>query len=196
MARAFLALTLSDATRAAVAAEIERLRPLSRAVAWVPAQNLHVTLKFLGERSDVQLAEVVEAMNDAAKSHQAFTLRLHGLGAFPGMERPRILWIGAAEGASAARALQAQIESALDRRGFAREDRAWHPHLTIGRVFDERRWRREAGPPVREAIAAAARRSFGELAVARVVLMRSDLSPRGARYSELHAIGLRAQSAS
>jgi len=98
--------------------------------------------------------------------------------------------VGASTGALPARALQAGIESALEQRQFARESRPWHPHLTLGRVFDDRRWRREAGPAIREAIAAAARRGYGELPVARVALMRSDLSPRGARYSELDSVDL------
>ena len=114
-----------------------------------------------------------------------FVLTFHGLGAFPGLERPRILWVGVADGARSVRDMQARVETALERRGISRERKAWHPHLTIGRVFDERAWRREAGLPLRQALAAAARRSFGSLAVSHLALMRSDLSPRGARYREL-----------
>jgi 2'-5' RNA ligase len=106
------------------------------------------------------------------------------------MERPRILWVGVAEGALVARQLQERVDAALAARGFPRDDRPWHPHLTIGRVFDERRWRREAGPSLRGAVAAAARQRFGTLAVAAVALMRSDLSPRGARYTELASVAL------
>jgi 2'-5' RNA ligase len=188
--RAFLALTLDDETRSAVAAIIERLRPLSQAVAWVPEPNLHLTLKFLGNQSEARLAEVRDAVAEAVAASAPFTLTLHGVGAFPGMERPRILWVGVADGALAARELQGKVEAALVRRGFAADTRPWHPHLTIGRVFDDRRWRREAGPALREAVAEAARRSFGVLAVGRVVLMRSDLSPRGARYAELASAAL------
>jgi len=183
--RAFVALLLDEAMRASVGAEIERLRPLSRAVAWVPAANLHLTLRFLGEVSDVQLGEVEAALGEAAAVTAPFALTLHGLGAFPGLERPRILWVGVADGALAAREAQARVEAALERRGIPRERQAWHPHLTIGRVFDERAWRREAGLPLRQALAAAARRSFGSLAVSHIALMRSDLSPQGARYREL-----------
>ena len=190
MTRAFVALGLDEETRAAVAAEIERLRPLSRAVAWVPAPNLHFTLKFLGEQPDARLGEAIDALVEAAGGLAPFALALFGLGAFPGMERPRILWVGAADGALAARDLQARVETALERRGFARDARPWHAHLTIGRVFDDRRWRREAGPALREAVAEAARRSFGRLAVTRVALMRSVLSPSGARYSELRSVEL------
>lgn len=168
-----------------MSAEIERLRPLSRAVAWVPAANLHLTLRFLGERSDDELGVVETALVEAAAGTTPFALTLHGLGAFPGLERPRILWVGIADGALAVRDAQARVEAALERRGFPRERQPWHPHLTIGRVFDERAWRREAGLPLREALAAAARRSFGTLAVSHIALMRSVLSPQGAHYSEL-----------
>jgi RNA 2',3'-cyclic 3'-phosphodiesterase len=190
MTRAFVAIHLDEPTRAAVAAEIERLRPLCRAVAWVPSQNLHLTLKFLGEQPDGRLAEAVLALEEAAAERAPFTLTLHGLGAFPGMERPRILWVGVAEGALDARALQSKVETALERRGFTRESRRWHPHLTIGRVFDPRRWRRDAGAALRESIARAGTLHFGTLGVSRVALMRSDLLPSGARYSELHAVDL------
>ncbi len=190
MTRAFLALSLDEETRAAVAAEIERLRPLSRAVAWVPAPNLHLTVRFLGEQSEARIEELRAELDGAVAGVPPFALRLHGIGAFPGLERPRILWVGVAEGALAARELQSRVEAALGRLGFAPESRPWHPHLTIGRVFDDRRWRREAGPALREAVAQASRRSFGTLSVSRVALMRSDLSPRGARYTELASVCL------
>jgi 2'-5' RNA ligase len=133
---------------------------------------------------------VSQALADASTGTEPFSLALHGVGGFPGMERPRILWVGVAEGAPAARALQDRIEAALEDRGFPRESRPWHPHLTIGRVFDDRRWRREASAPLRAAIAEAARRTFGRVPVDRVSLMRSDLSPRGARYTELESFPL------
>jgi RNA 2',3'-cyclic 3'-phosphodiesterase len=192
MTRSFVALVLDDLTRAAVGAEIERLRPLSRAVAWVPASNLHVTLKFLGEQSDAGLALAAEALDAVGAATAPFTATLLGLGAFPGMERPRILWVGVAEGALEVRALQSRLEGALERGGFARESRPWHPHLTIGRVFDPRRWRRDATPALREAMARAATTRFGAVPVGRIVLMRSDLSASGARYRELHSAALTA----
>lgn len=190
MPRTFVALLLDDATRAAVGAQVERLRPLCRAVAWVPVANLHVTLKFLGEQPDSRLGEIREALADTAASIAPFTMTLHGLGAFPGMERPRIFWVGMAEGALPARDLQSRLEAALERTGIGRDARPWHPHLTIGRVFDERRWRREAGASVREAVAEAARRGYGSQPIGRVALMESHLSPRGARYTELASVAL------
>ena len=190
MTRAFVALSLDEPTRASVAAQIEQLRPLSRAVAWVPPQNLHLTLQFLGEQTDARLADAVVALEEAAAARAPFAIALHGLGAFPGMASPRILWVGVAEGALEVRALQSRVEALLQRRAFAGDSRSWHPHLTIGRVFDPRRWRRDSSPALHEAIARAAVLSFGTLPVTRIALMRSDLSPSGARYSELCSVDL------
>jgi 2'-5' RNA ligase len=82
------------------------------------------------------------------------------------------------------------VEAALDRRGFGREPRAWHPHVTIGRVFDHRRWRRDAARDLLAAVTATSARSFGAFPVESVALMRSDLSPSGARYQELARVRL------
>lgn len=185
MARAFIAILLSPEVRDAVTDEVERLRPLSRAVAWVPRDNLHLTLRFLGEQSEERLADALVALESVAEGGEPFTLGLHGLGAFPGLERPRILWVGVAEGALAARELQARLESGLTERGFPPEARPWHPHLTVGRVFDERRWRREATPALRQAVAQAGNRPVARLSITAISLMKSDLGPGGSRYTAL-----------
>ena len=190
MIRSFVAVLLDDVLRESITATVERLRPLSGAVAWVPAQNLHVTLQFLGGQTEERLTAAEAALDDAAARSAPIDLTLHGLGAFPGLERPRILWIGVAEGALEVRALQARVADALAARGFPREERAWHPHLTIGRVFDERRWRREAGPALRGALARAATTRFGVLRVSELALMRSDLSPSGARHTARRCVPL------
>ena len=183
MIRSFVAILLPDILRDSIAATIERLRPLGAAVAWVPAPNLHMTLQFLGNQTEERLTVAEAALDEAAARCSPLDITLHGLGAFPGLERPRILWIGLAQGALEARSLQASVSGALAGRGFPREERAWHPHLTIGRVFDELRWRREAGPPLRTALAQVATTRFGTMRVTEVALMRSDLSSAGARYT-------------
>jgi 2'-5' RNA ligase len=188
--RAFVAIPLGEAERAAVAAVIDRWRPLGGPVAWVPAGNLHLTLKFLGRQTEERLAVAEAALEGALAPGAPFEAALHGVGAFPGLERPRILWVGVAQGALELRGLQARVETALAEAGFPRDERAWHPHLTIGRIHDERRWRRESGPALRRAITQAAATRFGTLRVSEVVLMRSDLSPRGARYTVRRAVAL------
>jgi 2'-5' RNA ligase len=163
-----------------VAAEIDRLRPLGRSVRWVPPDNLHLTLKFLGEFSPDELALVRAGLDEAVAGAAPFTLVLHGLGAYPGLARPRVFWVGVAEGAKETQALQSRVETALAERGFEREARPYTPHLTIGRVGNPR-----GLEPLRTAIVKDAHRRFGALPVSALTLMRSDLSPAGARYTEL-----------
>jgi RNA 2',3'-cyclic 3'-phosphodiesterase len=178
--RSFVAIVLSDEVRAAVAAEIARLRPLAPRVGWVAAPNLHLTLKFLGELPSDALEQVKDGLTEAVAGVAPFSLHFHGLGAFPGMARPRVLWVGVAEGGQAAQALQVRVEAALGGRGFPRDERPFSPHLTVGRVREPRGL---AG--LQQAIARDARMDFGRLEVRTLSLMRSDLSPGGSRYTEL-----------
>jgi RNA 2',3'-cyclic 3'-phosphodiesterase len=194
MPRSFVAVLLDEKTRRAVAAQIDRLRPLSRVVTWVPSPNLHLTLRFLGDQTEEQLAEVVPALEEAAAGVTAFTLGLKGLGAFPGLARPRTLWVGVSQGVQDVRRLQASVAEALERRGVPIEARAWQAHVTIGRVADERRGRREGMPELRSAVRRGAAAPFGSMLVASIALMRSDVYPSGARYTALTSVPLTTDS--
>ena len=190
MPRAFVAVLLDGQTRRAVAAQIDRLRPLSKVVGWVPPNNLHLTLRFLGDQTEGQLAEVVPALEEAASGVPTFTLSLKGLGAFPGLDRPRTLWVGVSEGVQEVQRLQARVAEALERRGVPIETRAWQAHVTIGRVADEKGWRREGVPELRAAVMRGATTPFGSMPVASIALMRSDLYTSGARYTGIASVPL------
>ncbi len=110
---------------------------------------------------------------------------MRGLGAFPTPTRPRVIWAGVDEGAAQAATLARRVDEALVALGFAPEPRAFAAHVTLGRVRAPR-----ANPRLAEALAASG--TFGRQRVDRLVLMRSQLSPRGARYTELAAAPLAA----
>jgi 2'-5' RNA ligase len=194
MPRAFVAVLLDEQTRRAVSAQIERLRPLSKVVAWVPPQNLHLTLRFLGDQSEEQLVDVVPAIEEAASGVPAFRLGLKGLGAYPGIDRPRTLWVGVSGGVQDVQRLQARVAEALERRGVPIEARAWQAHVTIGRVTDEKRGRREGMPELRSAVMRGATAPFGSMPVASIALMRSDLFTSGARYTGIASAPLASES--
>lgn len=181
--RSFVAILLDEAVRAAVAAQVEQLRPLAHAVAWVPPQNLHLTLKFLGEIDAAPIEAMNEALAEAASKATPFTLAFHGLGAFPGLAHPRVLWVGVSQGALECQALQADVDAALARRGFPKETRPYTPHLTIGRVRAPR-----GLAALQQAIRQDATKAFGSQHVSAISLMRSDLHPSGARYTELSSV--------
>jgi 2'-5' RNA ligase len=161
-----------------LAAAVDFLRPIVNDVAWVAPDNFHLTLKFLGPVDSGRIAALTETVSSAAAAFAPFKLELGGLGAYPSPARPRVLWAGLATGAAPAAALAARIDEAAAALDFKREARAFSPHVTLGRVRQP-----HAQPRLGEALAAT--RVVGTVEVARVSLMRSDLSPRGARYTEL-----------
>jgi 2'-5' RNA ligase len=130
-----------------------------------------------------RLEAVAAALAGAVADFPAFHLALRGLGAFPSSTRPRVLWAGVGEGAGAAADLAGRIDAALLPLGFPREMRPFSAHVTLGRVRTPR-----ADGRLGEALARGA--PAGRQPVGHVWLMRSELSPRGARYTELAALAL------
>jgi 2'-5' RNA ligase len=176
---------LPGEVRSRLAAEVDALRRVAADVAWVGVGNLHVTLKFLGRVESVRLGEVEAALAGAAAGTEAFELAVQGLGAFPTPARARVIWAGVGAGAGAAEGLAARVDEALAGLGFPRETRPFAPHVTLGRVREPR-----GNAALAAALASGAAREFGHVDVQRVCLMRSELSPRGARHSELRALAL------
>jgi 2'-5' RNA ligase len=140
MPRIFLALNFSVAVTRRIAEEVERRKaPLTEAgfrVAWVPAANLHVTLKFLGSIREEAIEGVAGGLKRVAGRHQPIEAKAQGLGAFPSPARPNVLWIGVS--APSLAALQRDVEGTLVELGFEKDERAFHPHVTVGRVKESR----------------------------------------------------------
>jgi 2'-5' RNA ligase len=175
-----VAVLLPDPLRQALGAEVERLRAGVRGVSWVAPDNLHVTLKFLGAVEPGRLGRVAEVLADLAAGAAPFDLGLRGLGAFPAPTRPRVIWVGVAPGGPALAELAERVDDALGALAFTREERPFAAHVTLGRVRQPRR-----DPAAAAALGAGAERDFGGFRVERLALMRSDLSPKGARYTAL-----------
>jgi RNA 2',3'-cyclic 3'-phosphodiesterase len=175
--RVFVAVGLPDAVRREIASAVGPLRNSRPPVAWVSEENLHLTLKFLGEIDPARLPAVRDALDRVVSPFATFSLESEGAGAFPSTRAPRILWAGFREPLELAGALQDNIEAALSEAGFPREPKAFHPHVTIGRV------RGAVAPGWGDAFAASlAGRRFGDVPVAAVRLVESLLSPAGAHY--------------
>jgi 2'-5' RNA ligase len=177
-----VAILLADAVRTRLAAEVERLRPLARDVAWVGRDNFHLTLKFIGAVEPGRLDAITAALAEVGRTRSPFELGVRDLGAFPSRGRPRVLWAGVDEGADAAAALATEVDDALAPLGFAREARAFSAHVTLGRIRSPR-----PDPRLAEALHDD---GYGRQSVDHLSLMRSELSPRGARYTELAALPL------
>ncbi len=134
--RCFLALNYSVAATRRLVEEVERRKQAvaqaGARVAWVPAANLHVPLAFLGSVADELIEGIAGRVKQVAPRHQPLEARARGFGAFPSLARPSVLWIGAeAEGLAA---LQRDLAAQMEELGFAKEERPFHAHVTVGRV--------------------------------------------------------------
>ena len=181
--RAFLAIELP----AHIQNELEKIlldfqNPTYHHVKWIKPENIHLTLKFLGESRPDELDRLSAEIRPIAAAMRPIELRVHGLGAFPNFKRPRVIWIGVQAPPSLVR-LQQALEDAAEKIGYPREERPFSPHLTLGRV------NREAShvelTRLGETIAKKPIGTLGSMNVSQLVLFRSVLKPAGAVYTPL-----------
>ena len=187
--RAFIAIELPEHVCDAIQKQTARLRQTlgNDLIRWVPTQNMHLTLKFLGDTTSSYLDFLKQLLTREANSHPQFDLQLAGLGSFPTSRRPRLLWIGV-HAPSELVALQKGVEAGASRLGYEQEERAFSPHLTIGRV------RQNVSPTdlqkVRTALDTIQLGNIGTARVDSVHLYRSDLQPSGSIYTKLFSAPL------
>ena len=151
-----------------------------RAVRWVDADAIHITLKFLGDISAEQASRLLQGLGRAAEFTEPFTLSASGLGCFPDCGRARLLWAGVNDDLSALERLQNEIERCAVKLGYAPDRRRFSGHLTIGRVRSG--LRRAEADKLCEAVRVAKGMRYAEWRVAEMVLMQSKLGRGGARY--------------
>ena len=180
--RLFLAVFPPPATRALALRTIDTLRRPNDGVSWVKEDNLHYTMRFIGEVGDDGARRVQEAADQAAALVAPFDATLGELGAFPNAHKARVIWIGMTAGADPLKALAARLADALAARGFERENRRFEAHLTLGRV-------REPGRDWAPALASA-RKLEGEadarFRVSGLQVVVSQLNPKGSIYTVRH----------
>ncbi len=175
--RCFLAIELPDDVRNLVAALQEDLRAVARGVRWTRPEQIHLTLKFLGEVPDADIRAVCAAVAEAVGRCAPFDLEVGGTGCFPPGGPARIVWVGMASPPVALATCQQSCESRLAELGFKPEGRPYTPHLTIGRVNDPRDSAR-----IRSVVQAHAGFHAGCLTVSEVTLFESILRPAGAEH--------------
>ncbi len=150
-------------------------------VSWVAPENLHLTMKFLGDQTDNDLAIICRAVRQAVQEVPAFEFTCHGAGAFPNLRRPRTLWLGVREGAEQLKQLQQRIDEELASHGFPKEHRGFQPHLTLGRVRSGGAALTDLG----ELVGKAEQFEAGTTAIDEVVVFGSYLQRGGPIYEPL-----------
>lgn len=179
--RLFVAIEIPDQIRTTFAALLKELRGSAPQAKWVRAENLHITLKFLGETPPEKLAAVQKALA-GIRSPESVKLAFRGLGFFPNEKRPRVFWAGM-EASSNLKSLAADIDQGSHRLGFPLEERPFTPHLTLARFQPP-----GIPPKLLEQIRSRNAESFGSFATAEFHLIESKLKPTGAEYTTVQTV--------
>ena len=188
MVRTFIALVIPKAWIDHLSRIAQDLAGQMSGLSWVKPENMHITIRFLGDLGDSGVRRAGESARRGVEALPAFTAKLGAPGAFPAMDQPRVLWVGLSEGAEQAAAVAKGVNLRLQQDGFGPPDKPFRPHITLARVREQARgvekFRQYAPPPPPE----------GAL-LDRIVVMKSDLHPAGARYTALEEIRLRTPGA-
>jgi len=184
--RAFIALPLEPVLAAQIEKVQQHLNSPGGAVRWVNPEQLHLTLQFLGNVATDRLEGLTTALHGACARTAPFRLALEGAGCFPNTSNPRVVWIGIQGELEPLRKLRERIAQETKNFGDHSEERAFQPHLTIGRVKSSGAEGRKVG----QTIACAKVPKLGDWDIQQVLLVQSALSPNGVRYTTLAAVAL------
>ncbi len=212
--RLFIAVEIPHEIREKIYRDLQPLHQAFQKIKWIPSKNLHLTLKFLGEVPEEKLKMIKEKMRSLS-SLKSFSIEFLGLGGFPNLNRPRVIWLGINQGKQELLQIASYLESELEMVGFPRENRTFQAHLTLARVKDFREMfstssnsnilRAKSGfsspcgtrsirsDEISELFKKASffdKTSFASFSVNMVSLMQSSLTREGATYQCLHQIRL------
>ncbi|MDD5155494.1 MAG: RNA 2',3'-cyclic phosphodiesterase [Candidatus Omnitrophica bacterium] len=178
--RAFIAIELPNEIRDSLNGIQEKLKACKADVRWVAPENIHLTLKFLGEVNEEQLSKVKAIMETIAGQKKIFNIRLASVGAFPNMNYPRVIWAGVDNGGKEAEELACALEEKIEKIGIPKEERAFSSHITIGRIRSNLgKDRLTAGLKQPENYF---KDSVHEFSVNKLTLFKSTLTPKGPIY--------------
>lgn len=178
--RAFIAIDLDEKIKNNISEFIRKLDRGDKHIRWIKPHGMHLTLKFLGDITKEKMADVQSVLDKITKDHPSFQLNLEGTGTFPpGKKIPRVLWIGVKENKTLSE-IQSRIENECEKLHFPKEQRKYHPHLTLGRVKNP--YHLESALSLLDK---NKEREFGGMTVDRIILFQSTLKPTGAEYTRL-----------
>jgi 2'-5' RNA ligase len=186
--RSFLAIELPKPILRKIEEIQGDLRSAHADVRWMSPEKIHLTLKFFGNIEESRIDSIFKLIEEPVRSTPPFSLKVRGVGAFPSMKSPRVIWLGLVNGSESLTSLQKQIETQLEKIGFQPEDRPFHPHLTLGRMKSSR-GKDELGGRMEK----HREEEFGDFQVERLILFKSDLKPSGPIYTALREMKLGGQ---
>ena len=187
--RTFLAIPLPKETKDLLSRIQEQLKTSKADVKWVEPQNIHLTLKFLGEINEEQLNKISAIVEETAKNFAPFTVGINSIGAFPRITAARVIWAGIDKGDAEVKKIAADLEEKIALIGIPKEERPFSTHITIGRTRSGLNLDKLAKALQGMSVLTAEYRQ--EFAVNRITLFRSTLSAHGPVYAPLKEAALR-----
>jgi 2'-5' RNA ligase len=186
--RSFLAIELPKLILRKIE-EVQRdLRSTRADVRWVNPEKIHLTLKFFGNIEESRIDPIFKSIEEPVRNTPPFSIEVKGVGAFPQLRNPRVIWMGLVDGKEILTSFQKQIETQLEKIGFQPEDRPFHPHLTLGRMKSSGGKEELVGRMEKHR-----EEEFGDFPVERVILFKSDLTSSGPIYTLVKEIKLGGQ---
>lgn len=187
--RAFIAIKLPKEVKAHLGNLQEKLKSARADVKWIAPENMHLTLKFLGEIDNSQLEKIAEILEDTANNKKPFNIRISSIGAFPKLDFPRIIWVGIDKGDKETGEIARELEEKVSLLGIPKEKRAFACHLTIART------RSNLNQSALVKILKDREKDFSgevpEFAATKITLFKSTLTPKGPIYEELKEANFR-----
>lgn len=185
--RLFIALPLEAPVKDALGRIITLFKQKGGSVKWVKPDNVHLTLRFLGETDENLVNEIKQQIDEAVKSHRQVQTSIATLGGFPNLNRPRVIWVGIEQNIEALAKMARDIEHRMRSLGFEKEKKQFKAHLTLGRV------RHNKGLENLTDFVKDYRLEEIPLLFDHIVLFKSTLTPQGPIYDRLHEAKLSAQ---
>ena len=183
--RAFIAIEISPASKLKISELINQLKRSESDVKWVNDTQMHLTLKFLGNIEQDKIPKISGALKDIASKAVVFQIIFSGIGAFPDINRPRVIWLGIEKGADNLKKMAGHVEDKMKRLGFAKEGRGYKAHLTLGRVRSLKN--------IGALTSMISKTEFDyrkEITIDKLTLFQSTLTPQGAIYTLLQELPL------
>lgn len=183
--RAFIAIELPEEIKQGLAKAQLQLKKGGAGAAWTRSEGIHLTLKFLGEVPEAKVPEIMSALAAVVRGKGRVRIEVAGAGAFPNTKSPRVLWTGVSGDSVALTALQTSVETEMAKLGFDPEARKFSPHLTLARIKYLR-----PGDNWQQVVEGIRDMKIGEFEADSVSLMKSELKPSGAVYTEMGRVEL------
>lgn len=180
MMRVFIAMELPGQARDELASLQEALKRSGADVKWVEPENIHLSIRFIGDATEDTVEQIKQQLAETAAASKAFEFTVKGIGAFPDPDRPRVIWAGIDRGAAESTRLAADLEAKLMSIGIAREERRFHPHITLGRVRSQKN-----SDKLRKLIETTGFEAGVTIKAEFLTLFMSRLTPQGSVYTPL-----------